>query len=193
MMEGDSDLALQFMQLTGCTRDAASIWLEMGMFEMDKALSMYYEGDKPAVTGGTGGAVDLTSNDMNNDIDYNDSNNYNAMQEEDTLRAADPSVTTNLLGGGRSDNRDMMDMMGMPAPLAMQRAYALQQQTLGVRDGKITLDSSTTNSVFGFQQNSGSGPNGQLTKKEQTLAEMYKANQKLLFRLDNSCFNSGIL
>lgn len=152
----------EFLQLTGCSRDEANIWLEMAEFNVEQAINMYFgngQNEAPPAPAGN-------SNDMD---DYNPAD-YD-FSDEDSVRKGDEVITQTLLGSPIPSSRH--NIANMEHVLALQRQY---QNTVNAAKpvGKIAnRDSDPPLSVFGNMKG---------TKKEQNLASLYKPNAKLMYR-----------
>jgi UBX domain-containing protein 7 len=168
----DKSLVAEFVQLTGCNVDEAEMWLEMAGHDVGQAVDLFFSNDQGGAAAGQSGSAGagasgcISSKNDDFPIDYNPAD----FEGEPEVRAGDAVVTANLLGDApRNAN-------GVHNPIAnMDHIRALQQQYQASLHPGQAQPPAPPVTVFG---------NARGTQREQSLADMYKVNSKLLYRGD---------
>lgn len=169
MAEYNNNQVAEFVQLTGCNIAEAEVWLDMTGNDVGQAVDLYFNNDQ----GGMQSSTNTTNKNPQDDFSATDYNTA-GFGDEQEVRKGDDVITSNLLGSAPiMPNHGIVNADHVRALQQQYQAtlYPSQQQATAGSSG----DGNVPMTVFG---------NVHGTKREQTLASMYKINAKLLYRGD---------
>ena len=147
----------EFIELTSCTKDEAMLWLKLANSDVATALDLYFNDNK-------GQSMQTSNRTASMDEDFDDSekdySNFDFYDED--IRKADPIMTSNLIGNRKALTTKQQKALEQyeKVQIAAQFEYAQKQSIFNGVEEKAN------------------------NKHDQTLADLFKPNAKLIFRYD---------